>query len=175
MDLERSIRYPLTLLEENNHLIEDGVKVHRASSCTCGSQSGPTATHEQTREVTGYMYRSGSGKESGKYEEHSAQSTPHAPQQAGSMVCFAFIMATPRAKECPMSPAKRHAKKQAKARKRRYLQAQERLARDRRQAQQAAQAPPLSISELLDEQPERRRITVMFAPDAFRQFVSPTA
>src|SRR5215467_2005206 len=26
---------------------------------------------------------------------------------------------------------------------------------------------PLSISELLDEQPERRRITVMFAPDAF--------
>ena len=36
-------------------------------------------------------------------------------------------------------------------------------------------AAPLSISELLDEQPERRRITVMFAPDAFRQFVSPTA
>ena len=37
-----------------------------------------------------------------------------------------------------MSPAKRHANKQAKARHRRHLQAQERLARDRRQAQQAA-------------------------------------
>src|SRR5215470_18062577 len=34
----------------------------------------------------------------------------------------------------------------------------------------APKGPPLSISELLDEQPERRRITVMFAPDAFRQF-----
>src|SRR5262249_41294504 len=39
-----------------------------------------------------------------------------------------------------MSPAKRSAKKQAKARHRRRLQAQERLARDRRQAQHAAEA-----------------------------------
>ena len=39
-----------------------------------------------------------------------------------------------------MSPAKRYAKKHAKARHRRRLQAQERLARDRRQAQQVAQA-----------------------------------
>jgi hypothetical protein len=39
-----------------------------------------------------------------------------------------------------MSPAKRYAKKHAKARQRRYLKAQERLERDRRQAQQAAQA-----------------------------------
>jgi hypothetical protein len=38
LDLERSIRHSLTLLEEGKHLIEDGVKVHRASSCTCGSQ-----------------------------------------------------------------------------------------------------------------------------------------
>jgi hypothetical protein len=35
--------------------------------------------------------------------------------------------------------------------------------------------PALSTSELLDEQPERRHITVMFAHDAFRQFLSPTA
>jgi hypothetical protein len=39
-----------------------------------------------------------------------------------------------------MSPNNRDAKKHAKASKRRYLKAQERLARDRRQAQQAAQA-----------------------------------
>jgi hypothetical protein len=39
-----------------------------------------------------------------------------------------------------MSPNNRNAKKHAKASKRRYLKAQERLARDRRQAQQAAQA-----------------------------------
>jgi len=39
-----------------------------------------------------------------------------------------------------MSPHNRDAKKHAKASKRRYLKAQERLARDRRQAQQAAQA-----------------------------------
>jgi hypothetical protein len=39
-----------------------------------------------------------------------------------------------------MSPAKRYAKKHAKARQRRYLKAQERLERDCRQAQQAAEA-----------------------------------
>ena len=39
-----------------------------------------------------------------------------------------------------MSPTKRYAKKHAKARQRRRLQAHERLARDRRQAQQAAEA-----------------------------------
>jgi hypothetical protein len=39
-----------------------------------------------------------------------------------------------------MSPRKRYAKKQAKARQRRRLQAQERLAHDRYQAQRAAEA-----------------------------------
>src|SRR5215831_17463799 len=39
-----------------------------------------------------------------------------------------------------MSPSNRDAKKHAKARKRRYLKAQERLERDRRQAQQATVA-----------------------------------
>ncbi len=39
-----------------------------------------------------------------------------------------------------MSPSKRYAKKQAKARQRRRLQVHERLERDRRQAQRAAEA-----------------------------------
>ena len=39
-----------------------------------------------------------------------------------------------------MSLSKRYAKKQAKARQRRRLQAHERLARDRRQAQRTAEA-----------------------------------
>ena len=39
-----------------------------------------------------------------------------------------------------MSPSKRYVKKQAKARQRRRLQAHERLERDRRQAQRAAEA-----------------------------------
>jgi hypothetical protein len=39
-----------------------------------------------------------------------------------------------------MSPTKRYAKKDAKARQRRRLQAHERLERDRRQAQRAAEA-----------------------------------
>jgi hypothetical protein len=45
-----------------------------------------------------------------------------------------------RMQEHTMIPSKRDAKKHAKARKRRYLKAQERLERDRRQAQQAAEA-----------------------------------
>ena len=47
-----------------------------------------------------------------------------------------------------MSPAKRCAKKHAKARHRRRLQAQERLARDRRQAQHAAQALEPALEDL---------------------------
>ena len=47
-----------------------------------------------------------------------------------------------------MSPAKRHANKQAKARHRRHLQAQERLARDRRQAQHAAEALQQALNDL---------------------------
>jgi hypothetical protein len=43
-------------------------------------------------------------------------------------------------KERIMSPTKRDTKKQAKARQRRRLTAQERLARDRRQVQRAAEA-----------------------------------
>jgi len=47
-----------------------------------------------------------------------------------------------------MSPAKRHAKTHAKARHRRHLQAQARLARDYRQAQQAAQALQQALDAL---------------------------
>jgi hypothetical protein len=47
-----------------------------------------------------------------------------------------------------MSPVKRCAKKQAKARHRRHLQAQERLARDRRQAQHAAEALQQALDDL---------------------------
>src|SRR5215472_229171 len=47
-----------------------------------------------------------------------------------------------------MSPTTRYAKKQAKARTRRYLTAQERLACDRRQAQQAAEALQQALEDL---------------------------
>jgi hypothetical protein len=47
-----------------------------------------------------------------------------------------------------MSPAKRHAHKHAKARRRRYRHAHERLARDRRQAQHAAEALPQALDDL---------------------------
>ncbi len=47
-----------------------------------------------------------------------------------------------------MSPAKRHAKKHAKARQRRRRTAQERLARDRRQAQHAAEALHQALNDL---------------------------
>jgi hypothetical protein len=47
-----------------------------------------------------------------------------------------------------MSPHKRDAKQHAKARRRRYRTAQERLARDRRQAQQAAEALQQALDDL---------------------------
>jgi hypothetical protein len=47
-----------------------------------------------------------------------------------------------------MSPAKRDVKKHAKARQRRHLKAQERLARDRRQAQHAAEALQQALNDL---------------------------
>jgi hypothetical protein len=47
-----------------------------------------------------------------------------------------------------MSPAKRYAKKQAKARQRCRLNTHERLERDRRQAQQAAEALHQALEEL---------------------------
>jgi hypothetical protein len=50
--------------------------------------------------------------------------------------------------ECTMSPAKRYAKKQAKVRRRRYRTAYERLARDRRQAQHAAEALQQALGDL---------------------------
>src|SRR5918998_3099493 len=51
-------------------------------------------------------------------------------------------------KEISISPAKRYAKKQAKARQHRRLNAHQRLERDRRQAQQAAEALHQALEEL---------------------------
>ena len=47
-----------------------------------------------------------------------------------------------------MSPTKQYAQKHAKARQRRYLKAQERLERDRRQAQHAAEALQQALDDL---------------------------
>ena len=47
-----------------------------------------------------------------------------------------------------MSPRTRYAKKHAKARQRRYLKAQERVERDRRQAQHAAEALQQTLDDL---------------------------
>ena len=47
-----------------------------------------------------------------------------------------------------MSPTQRYAKRQAKARPRRHRNAQERLERDRRQAQQAAEALGQALHDL---------------------------
>jgi hypothetical protein len=47
-----------------------------------------------------------------------------------------------------VSLTRRHTKQRAKARKRRYLQAQERLARDRRQAQHAAKVVEQTLHDL---------------------------
>jgi hypothetical protein len=66
LDLECPICHTLTLLEEGNHLIEDGVKVHRGSSCTCGRKYGPAAARGHKREATCYMYCKEPAKESRK-------------------------------------------------------------------------------------------------------------
>src|SRR5437870_8804544 len=50
--------------------------------------------------------------------------------------------------ERTMSPTQRYAKKQAKTRQRRRLKAHERLARDRRQAQHAAEALQRALEDL---------------------------
>src|SRR5262249_36701826 len=51
-------------------------------------------------------------------------------------------------KECPMPPAKRCPHKHAKPRRRRYRTVHERLARDRRQAQHAAEALQQALDDL---------------------------
>src|SRR5215471_6726947 len=58
------------------------------------------------------------------------------------------VQDAPGGKECSMSSAKRHAKKRAKARRRRYRTAQERLERDRRQAQQVTEALEQALHDL---------------------------
>src|SRR5204862_1954820 len=80
--------------------------------------------------VWAYVYRTSSTKESRKSWERVTQKAPH-----GTL-------------EHTMSPATRCAKKQAQARHRRRLQVQERLARDRRQAQHAAEALQQALDAL---------------------------
>src|SRR5262249_14631217 len=58
--------HPLPLTEHGNHLIEDGVKVHRGSSYTGGGQYGLAAAHGPQREATYYMYCKAPAKESRK-------------------------------------------------------------------------------------------------------------
>ena len=77
--LERTIRHPLPLTEHVNHLIEDGVKVHRGSSCTGGGQYGPAATYGPKREATYYMYCKEPAKESRKEGGHDTTAAPLAP------------------------------------------------------------------------------------------------
>jgi hypothetical protein len=63
-----------------------------------------------------------------------------------------------------MSPTQRYAKKQAKTRQRRRLKARERLARDRRKAQHAAEA----LQQALDERSQQKLLAkicgMMFPP-----------
>jgi hypothetical protein len=80
--------------------------------------------------VRAYVYRTWSTKESRKSWKRVTHKAPH-----GTL-------------EHMMSPAKRCAKKHAKATHRRRLQVQERLARDRRQAQHAAEALQQALENL---------------------------
>ncbi len=77
--LERPIRHALTLTEHSNHLIEDGVKVHRGSSCTGGGQYGPAAAYGPQREAIYYMYCKEPAKESRKEGCMTPRHPPLAP------------------------------------------------------------------------------------------------
>ena len=102
--------------------------------------------------VRAYVYPTWLTKESRKSWEHVTQGDPvltnareHVARARGQT---ATTTAPHGIKECIMSPAKRDAKKQVKARQRRRLQAQERLARDRRQAQHAAKVLEQALQDL---------------------------
>src|SRR4051812_34811376 len=80
-----------------------------------------------------------------------AQRRPHLPNVRGRSLSRALISTSTTKNSCEgpaMPPSTRDAKKHAKARKRRYLKAQERLERDRRQAQQAAEALEQALHDL---------------------------
>jgi cobalamin-dependent methionine synthase I len=85
---------------------------------------------EMGQAVRTYVYRTWLTEESRKSLEHVVHEAPHS---------------TP---EHTMSIAKRSAKKQAKAKHRRRLQAHERLQHDRRKAQQAAEALQQAVEDL---------------------------
>jgi hypothetical protein len=98
----------------------------------------------ELKDMWAYVYRTWSTKESRKSWERA---THKAPQGIP---------------EHTMSPATRCAKNQAKARHRRHLQAQERLARDCRQAQHAAKVLDVPRSTLQAWQADQDRRVCSF-------------
>jgi len=102
--------------------------------------------------VQAYVYRTWSTKGSRKYWGRVTQRALHTHKRAGAGVACAWQTATAQdpneTKERTVSLTQRHTKQRAKARKRRYLQAQERLARDRRQAQHAVKVLEQALEEL---------------------------
>src|SRR5262249_10433622 len=82
-----------------------------------------------------------------------AQRCAHLPKGCGrslsrALVSTAITQNSYGAKDLPMPSSTRDTKQHAKANKRRYLKAQERLARDCRQAQHAAQILEQALEEL---------------------------
>ena len=102
--------------------------------------------------VRAHVYRTWSTKESRKSWERVTQSDSALTDARGHVSRALGQTATTKdphgTKERTMSPRKRYAKKQAKARQRRRRKAQERLERDRRQAQHAAEALQQALDDL---------------------------
>src|SRR5262249_4729495 len=82
----------------------------------------------------------------GSYGGRDAEE-PYSPPD-GAVASTPLIKEPHGAKECPMPPATRCATNPAKTRRRRYRKAHERLARDRRQAQHAAEALQQALDDL---------------------------
>jgi hypothetical protein len=96
--------------------------------------------------IRAHVYRIWVTKESLKYGTHVTQR---------GRLLIEHVLGQPTTANAPhgtqeytMSPSTRDVKKHAKARKRRYLKARERLARDRRQAQHAAEALQQALDAL---------------------------
>jgi hypothetical protein len=135
LELERTVGHASTALEHGDRLVEDLLKGHgqpSLSPCRRRGEDGAGIAEA----VRAHMYRTWPGKESRQCWErvtHVHTSTTQGPHGA---------------KERTMSPTQRDAKKQAKTRQRRRLKARERLERDRRQAQHAAEALQQALDDL---------------------------
>ena len=122
LPLQSPIRHALTLAEEDNHLIEDRVKVHPAPSCPCRGDYGSTTASPHTRGDVLYVSHI-AGK--GKQEVRERVTHGHT----------ATAQTLHRAQAYSMTPSPRDANKHAKARQRQRLHARERLECDRLQTQ----------------------------------------